>query len=179
MAGSVHRVVEFDVGTRWRVDDEGVVLFVDTSLPEHPEQLFVGIPGLPEVRGLLFAATEMFRGVFEDVVCWNHVDSFARFHQVRELPARAIYHMSEQAIGLVVVAVLVDIQQVRQRRFLGVEVDDQHVVASTNLGFGQVRRERRLADAPSLGVHCISQHTHSVTLHRYKTQSDNVAELPN
>ncbi|WP_008528037.1 hypothetical protein [Halorhabdus tiamatea] len=60
MTGGVDRVVEFDVrACRW-VDDQRIVLLVDAGVSEDAKQLFVRIPGLPEVRGLFFTAPEMF-----------------------------------------------------------------------------------------------------------------------
>jgi len=102
----VNRVVKLDISCRRRVNDEGIVHFVDTCLAEDPQQLFVRVPRLSEISGLFLAPPEVLGSVFEDIVCRNHVDTLACFDEVFERPTRSVYHMPEETVRLVVVAVL-------------------------------------------------------------------------
>jgi len=158
--GRVECVVELRAGTGRRVDDEDVVLLVDTFLAQDALELGPHRERLAEVAPGFLLLPERFAQVLEAVVFGDDVDAVLDGpDQVRELAHPPADEVVNERVDVAVRPVVVSVEQVTQVAVLRVERDHEDVEPGASVRDSEVRGERRLPDPTGLAVHRIREHT--------------------
>jgi hypothetical protein len=111
--------------SRWRVADDHVVLLPDVVLFEHRQEGRFRPEGFSDLFGLLFLRLEPIVELAEIVVFRDDVDAVFGFNdEVLEVSLRSVDEMVGESVD-VLVAVAVDVQQMREVPLLLIQRDHE------------------------------------------------------